>query len=593
MPSRLAAPERSTSGRGNGRLASFASAWARIAIRRAVSTLLRDDGAVAGGAMARVGSIALLVAGTAMLAGMMSAIPPVSGAQAPPPPWPSSLVATAPDAATAAFDRFLAVYWSPQLGAFYAQSDHRARAGGSVLADFWWSAQLWQLVMDSYERSHRSSDRALIDRVYDGFVTRNKAFSSDFNDDRGWWALAATRAYQLTGERRFLVRAESLFDGVWRSWDTKYGGGIWWRKSTHDQKNMATNAPAVVTAIRLFRATGDARYRSRAIAIFRWLDGHLRTGTELDDHIEGAGNTVNWQFTYNYGAYLDAAAELSRLTHSATYLARATAAAERGIADLASDGVLRDEGTGDAGGFKGIFVRNLAAFARATGQTRFLDFLASNARVASENARYDSLWGPAWSHPPGSGPIESLTDHSAVALFLVAPSTQPATTAGADLSSPPAMTAGADPSVTAGRERGGVAASLGAQAADPDRVAAGPVNAQAAAGMQPVGQPPVSPQPVGQPPVSPQPVGQPPVSPQPVGQPPVSLQPAGGTGLVAAFGWMLAAAAVAAAATIGRPRGRRAIPWRAAARALTPAVPIDETPAHCGSPPKARPRSLR
>jgi uncharacterized protein YyaL (SSP411 family) len=291
-----------------------------------------------------------------------------------------------------------------------------------VVADFWWTAQLWQLVMDSYERGHRSSDRALIDRVYDGFVARNPTFSSDFNDDRGWWALAATRAYQLTGERRFLLRAESLFAGIWRSWDTHYGGGIWWRTSTHDQKNMATNAPAVVTAIRLFRATGDTRYRSRAIAIFRWLDVHLRSGTELDDHIEGAGHTVDWQFTYNYGAYLEAAAELSRLTQSAACLARATAAAERGIADLASDGILRDEGTGDAGGFKGIFVRDLAAFARATGQTRFLDFLASNARVASANARSDSLWGPAWNRPPRAGPIESLTDHSAVALFLVAPS---------------------------------------------------------------------------------------------------------------------------------------------------------------------------
>lgn len=523
MPSRLAARERSTPAHRHGRLASSAAARARNTI----------------GWVARIASTVMLVAGVVVLAGTTSAISPARAAQAPPPPWPSSVVATAPDAATAAFDRFLAVYWSPRLGSFYAESDHRARVGGSVLADFWWSAQLWQLVMDSYERSHRSSDRALIDRVYDGFVARNKAFSSDFNDDRGWWALAATRAFQLTGERRFLVRAESLFDGIWRSWDTTYGGGIWWRKSTHDQKNMATNAPAVVTATRLFRATGDARYRSRAIAIFRWLDRHLRTGTELDDHIEGAGNTVDWQFTYNYGAYLDAAAELGRLTHSGTYLARATAAAERGIADLVSDGVLRDEGIGDAGGFKGIFVRNLAAFARATGQSRFLDFLASNARVASGNARSDSLWGPAWSHPPGSGPIESLTDHSAVALFLVAPSSRPAATAtaGAPVSAGPDGGTFATSRDNAAPSATSEPSPVRARAASADRLEAGPVGGHPSAGMQPVE------------------------------EPPASSEPAGATGLLLQFTWIFAAVAGAAAAAIGRSRSRRA---SRAARPLDP-----------------------
>ena len=35
-------------------------------------------------------------------------------------------------------------------------------------------------------------------------------FGSNYNDDRGWWALGASRAYQLTGESRFLSAAVQL-----------------------------------------------------------------------------------------------------------------------------------------------------------------------------------------------------------------------------------------------------------------------------------------------------------------------------------------------------------------------------------------------
>src|SRR5262249_14393254 len=76
-----------------------------------------------------------------------------------------------------AFNEFLSVYWDASADSFYARSDHRNR-GGDAISGFWWSAQLWDLTIDDFERTNRSSSRHLIDDIYDGFVARHPSFDS-------------------------------------------------------------------------------------------------------------------------------------------------------------------------------------------------------------------------------------------------------------------------------------------------------------------------------------------------------------------------------------------------------------------------------
>jgi predicted alpha-1,6-mannanase (GH76 family) len=322
--------------------------------------------------------------------------------------------------ATPAYTRFLATYWNGRAGLFYARSDHATRDAGGRYADFWWTAQLWETVMDAYSHTGAATERAMIDDVYDGFVAHHPTFASDYNDDRGWWALAATRAYRLTGEQRYLDRAKRLFAGIWGSWDGSLGGGLWWRRSVHDQKNVATNGVAAMTAAALYELTHVAAYRSRAAALVGWIDGHLRSGSRIDDHLDARGHRVTWQFTYDYGLYVGASGDLYRMTGSRTYLARAVAAVDRALDTLAPDGVLRDEGPGDGGGFKGVFVRNLDRIADLAGTPAYRTFLRRNAASAAASRRTDGLNGTSWSTIPSSrSAIESLTDASAVALFEI------------------------------------------------------------------------------------------------------------------------------------------------------------------------------
>jgi predicted alpha-1,6-mannanase (GH76 family) len=330
--------------------------------------------------------------------------------------------ASAMDAATADShaDRALATliqtYWKTSDRTFYALSNHKAQ-GGNTRADFWWCAELWEVTLDDYQRTHSASDRKLVDDVYEGFVARHPNFDSDFNDDRGWWALASVRAYQLTGEPRFLRRAKSLWSGIWSSWDSALGGGIWWSRAAHTEKNVATNATAASIAAELYRLTGKSEFRDAALALVHWLNQRLRTGDHIADHIDAKGRLFDWQFTYDYGAYAGAAARLSRIEGNDKFLRAAVSVATHATVALANDGILVDEGTGTGGGFKGIYVRNLTLLDTDFGQDQFGVFLHQNGEAAWQHRRSDGLNGPDWSDTPGSGAIESLVDSSAVALY--------------------------------------------------------------------------------------------------------------------------------------------------------------------------------
>ncbi|HLX35635.1 MAG TPA: glycoside hydrolase family 76 protein [Candidatus Limnocylindrales bacterium] len=322
--------------------------------------------------------------------------------------------------AATAFDAMLAAYWQPASQTFYARSDHQVRPGHAATADFWWTAELWEAVIDAAEAHVPAADRMLLDATYDGFVAGSPTLDSDFNDDRGWWALAAIRAYALTGELRYLARAESLSDDQWRSWDSTYGGGLWWRRSVHDQKNVATNAPAAMTAALIYAATGSEAYLDRATQLYRWLASRLRSGSGVADHVSGGGDgTVDGSsYTYDEGAYIGAAVALYQATGEPSYLDDAEDVAS-GVIAATPGRVLPDEGQGDGGGFKGILVRDLAALVTVDRSGSLRAFLAANADAAWAHRRGDGLSGPSWSATPGPGSIDSLTDASAVALFSV------------------------------------------------------------------------------------------------------------------------------------------------------------------------------
>jgi Glycosyl hydrolase family 76 len=116
-------------------------------------------------------------------------------------------------------------------------------------------------------------------------------------DDNGWWGLAFLNAYQATGIRRYLSRAESALRFIANAgWDA-VGGGIWWN-TYHPYKSGPALASATLLATLIYQQThspyalGQAR-RFLAYAntsMFSSSDG-LYEDSSIDstpvDYVEG------------------------------------------------------------------------------------------------------------------------------------------------------------------------------------------------------------------------------------------------------------------------------------------------------------------
>jgi hypothetical protein len=72
--------------------------------------------------------------------------------------------AVTPADADLAFSSLNKVYWDP------ASKSFRKEAQGPKRADFWFAAQLWETVMDQYDRTKDADVKRQINEVYDGFV---------------------------------------------------------------------------------------------------------------------------------------------------------------------------------------------------------------------------------------------------------------------------------------------------------------------------------------------------------------------------------------------------------------------------------------
>jgi predicted alpha-1,6-mannanase (GH76 family) len=333
--------------------------------------------------------------------------------------------APATTVADCALTSFLDSFWDPARRYFTTYSDrqlhpeHAVGPADGLYTDFWWEAQLWDLVMDAYERTSDPAYGELVHAVYDGFAAAYPTFANDYNDDMGWWAQGSARAYELTGRARYLDRARSILDSIWEQRDTTYKGGIWWRRSVRDQKNVATNGPAAITAVKIYLATGDTAYLDRAQTLYSWIKSNLQARGQVYDRIEH-GQLVKSNHTYNTGNYIGAATALYRATRDGSYLSDALSTADWVVDNLHVDGILPYEGIGDGAGFKPILVRHLQRLSVELGQPQYQPFLKHNAEQAWRNRRAgDGLIGPDWNAPAPETALQSLTAGAGAALLQI------------------------------------------------------------------------------------------------------------------------------------------------------------------------------
>jgi predicted alpha-1,6-mannanase (GH76 family) len=296
----------------------------------------------------------------------------------------------------------------------------------------WQPALAVEAMINTYQRTR---DVSYLDVVEKSFA-RYRGRRSRFYDDDGWYLNAWVRAYDVTGDPKYLDEARALFSVMTGAWDEVCLGGVWWNVE-RTYKNAITNELFLLAATRLYRREvnlggadqrhnvggadqrhnvggADQRhtYLDWANRAWAWFDasGMINAGNLVNDGLNGnCANNGDTTWTYNQGVVLSALVELWRGTGDRDHLRRAESIADATIGTLVyPDGVLREPSephlsNKDAHLFKGIFVQGLARLYDADRASRpdFGEFLAANADAAWNSGR-DARRGVGlvWRGPP-------------------------------------------------------------------------------------------------------------------------------------------------------------------------------------------------
>lgn len=266
-----------------------------------------------------------------------------------------------------------------------------ANNAGSTVFNYWPNAHTLDIFTDGYLRTKNDIYKQRMSSLLAGIKTSNGGLSNNFYDDMEWLSLSTLRAYSATNDATYLTAAHTLWTDIQTGENSNQGGGIAWRKNQLDYKNTPANAPAIIFAARLYMLEKNEADLATAKRLYTWLKKTLLDPSGIIwDGIngDGDGKISKWKFTYNQGVFIGAAFELYHATKDAAYLADAvnTANATMVDTDISPGGILKSEGQGDGGLFKGILVRYMTLLAldadvNEADRTKLITFLKFNAET--------------------------------------------------------------------------------------------------------------------------------------------------------------------------------------------------------------------
>lgn len=156
--------------------------------------------------------------------------------------------------------------------------------------------------------------------------------SEPYYDDNAWVALGMFDLGEAYGDDKYYTVAKGITDYVLSG--ESENGGIFWKESV-SSRNTCSCGPAIVSALKQYKRSGDVKYFDAAKRIYRWTRDTL---CDPSDYVYWDNATYNEntgkeevqtaKFTYNSGTMIWAGVLLYELTNEQKYLSEAKQTAE-------------------------------------------------------------------------------------------------------------------------------------------------------------------------------------------------------------------------------------------------------------------------
>jgi len=280
-------------------------------------------------------------------------------------------------------------------------------------AGWWNSANILESLIDFNRITHQNFTRCLNNLyIKNVHIFRGHFIMGHSFDDNEWWGLVWLKAYDLTGDKRYLRVAKGIFnDMVNRAWDNKCDGGVRWANNIW-YKNAITNELFMELAARLALEPADSAkrdyYLQWAVKDWNWIkySGMINKEQMINDGLNNnCSNNGQFTWTYNQGVILGGLKDLFLLTGDSAYLKTAKTMAYASMKHLSNaQGILTEPGDNkpdhDKNQFKGIYMRYLATLNLQLKDNNIKDFILSNAEYTWTHARNKNSWFDFyWSGP--------------------------------------------------------------------------------------------------------------------------------------------------------------------------------------------------
>ena len=229
----------------------------------------------------------------------------------------------------------------------------------------------------------------------EGFdVQPNPKNPDRYYDDNAWLVLALAEVFELTGDKKYLDQSIATFRFVMSGADEKLGGGLYWREKHLTSKNTCTNAPAIVSALRLHQLTKDDSYLDTAKDIYAWTCKTMQNEDGLFwDNIKLDGKIDRRTFSYNSALMIRANCLFHEITEEQRYLKEA-----QRIAKASEKRWIRENGAlADSGRFGHLLLESFLELHDRDDDSHWQEVVKTSLvhlheQMRDENGRYPHHW---------------------------------------------------------------------------------------------------------------------------------------------------------------------------------------------------------